>query len=198
LRGRSASNPLTDENLVSAAQSGEREAFAQLVRRYEDQVFTMSLRMLSHREDARDLAQEIFLTVYESLAEFRGDSLFKTWIYRITVNRCRDELRRRRTVKHTRPGSLEGPDGVALDPPGREPTPEAGARGRETEALIADAMERLPAELREIIVLRDVQDLAYEEMAGVLGVPVGTVRSRLNRARSQLAELLEPILKEER
>lgn len=184
--------------LVSAAQSGERDAFAQLVRRYEDQVFTMSLRMLSHREDARDLAQEIFLTVYQSLGEFRGDSLFKTWIYRVTVNRCRDELRRRRTVKHTRPGSLAGVDGTELDPPGREPTPEEGARGRETERLIADAMDRLPGDLREIVVLRDVQDLSYDEMARVLEVPVGTVRSRLNRARCQLAELLEPILKEER
>lgn len=182
---------------MKAAQSGDRDAFAQLVRRYEDQVFTMSYRMLSHREDARDLAQEIFLTVYERLPAFRGESTFKTWIYRVTVNRCRDELRRRRTVKHTRPGSLIDSEGEQLEPAGREPSPEQSARGREAEILVARAMEELTEELREIVVLRDVQDLAYEEIARVLDVPVGTVRSRLNRARARLAELLEPILKGE-
>jgi RNA polymerase sigma-70 factor (ECF subfamily) len=183
---------------VEAAQAGDRDAFAQLVRRYEDQVFTMSLRMLSHREDARDLAQEIFLTVFERLDAFRGESTFKTWIYRITVNRCRDELRRRKTVKHTRPGSLVGADGEQLDPPGREPSPEQGARGREAEQLVERAMEELPEELKEIVVLRDVQDLSYDEIARVLDVPVGTVRSRLNRARTRLVELLEPILEGDR
>jgi len=187
------SNP-PDETLVEAARAGDREAFARLVRRYEDQVFTMSLRMLSHREDARDLAQEIFLLLYERLADFRGESAFRTWVYRITVNRCRDELRRRKTVKHTRPDPLHGPDGEMREPPGREPSPEDAARGREAEEAIERALGELPGELREMIVLRDVQDLAYDEMARVLDVPVGTVRSRRNRARPQLAELLSTIL----
>ncbi|MHC4952368.1 MAG: sigma-70 family RNA polymerase sigma factor [Planctomycetota bacterium] len=192
----------SDEGLVVAAQKGDRDAFAQLVRRYESQVYTMSMRLLSNREDARDLAQEVFLTVYQSLDRFRGEAQFRTWLYRVTINRCRDEIRRRRTVKHTRPVSLEALAGApgdadgghALEPEAREPSPEAVARGREAELAVSDAVSRLPDELRETIVLRDVQDLAYDDIARVLEVPVGTVRSRLNRARTRLAELLQPYL----
>ncbi|MEM8885228.1 MAG: sigma-70 family RNA polymerase sigma factor, partial [Planctomycetota bacterium] len=126
------SNHPTDEQLLERARGGDREAFADLVRRYETPVYSMSFRMLSHREDARDLAQEIFLTVYQSLERFRGEAQFKTWLYRVTVNRCRDELRKRKTVKHTQPASLASlaPDeeGRVPEPPGREPSPEAAAR----------------------------------------------------------------------
>ena len=192
----------SDERLVMSARAGDREAFAQLVQRYEAQVYTMSMRMLSNREDARDLAQEVFLTVYQSLDRFRGEAQFRTWLYRVTLNRCRDEIRRRGTVKHTRPLSLDGIAGAAdadegasgIEPAAREPSPEAEARGRETQALVRKAIDRLPEELREALLLRDTQDLAYEQIASVLEVPVGTVRSRLNRARTRLAELLEPIL----
>ena len=198
----SAESGPPDGALVTAAREGDRDAFAQLVRRYESQVFTMSMRLLSNREDARDLAQEVFLTVYQSLDRFRGDALFRTWLYRVTINRCRDEIRRRRTVKHTRPVSLDGlaggggdaDDGRPLEPVAREPSPEAVARGHEMERAVTEAIGRLPDDLREPIVLRDVQDLAYDEIAGVLEVPVGTVRSRLNRARTRLAQMLQPIL----
>lgn len=186
-----------DAALIAASIEGDPEAFTQLVRRHEDAVFNMSYRMLSHREDARDICQEIFLTVFNRMREFRGDSQFGTWIFRIAVNRCRDELRRRKTVKHTRPVALD-PD--ALDPdvlaPAREPSAEAVARGKELEVIVSDCIASLPDDLREMIVLRDVQDLTYDEIAQVLDVPLGTVRSRLSRARSQLAELLEPILAE--
>jgi len=194
------SKPLTDEQLVAAAQAGDQDAFARLVRRHEDQVFTMALRLLCNREDARDLAQEVFLTVYQSLDRFRGDAQFRTWLYRVTINRGRDEIRRRGTVKHTRPVSLDRMMGgdeeraAAVEPAARGASPEAMARGHEAEQMIAAAMIRLSEELREVIVLRDVRDLAYDEMAQVLDIPVGTVRSRLNRARTRLAELLQPML----
>lgn len=184
------SNSPTDEELVQAAQNGDPDAFTQLVRRHEDAVFNMSFRMLSHREDARDLAQEVFLTVHGRLPEFRGESQFRTWLFRVVVNRCRDELRRRKTVKHTRPATLD-PESPT---PSRDPSPEAHARGRELEQIVESCMEQLPEELREMLVLRDVQDLAYDEIAQVADVPVGTVRSRLSRARTQLAGLLAPIL----
>ena len=160
----------------------------------------MALRLLCNREDARDLAQEVFLTVYQSLERFRGEAQFRTWLYRVTINRCRDEIRRRGTIKHTRPVSLDrimGGDeerAASLEPAARDASPEAVARGRETEQIVQRAMGELPEDLREAIVLRDVRDLAYDEMAQVLDIPVGTVRSRLNRARTRLAELLEPIL----
>jgi len=192
---------LSDERLVFSARAGDRDAFAQLVQRYEAQVYTMSMRMLSNREDARDLAQEVFLTVYQGLDRFRGEAQFRTWLYRVTLNRCRDEIRRRGTVKHTRPLSLDGlaansddERGAAVEPATREPSPEAAARGRETERLVNAAIERLPDELREALLLRDTQDLAYDQIASVLDLPVGTVRSRLNRARTRLAEMLQPIL----
>lgn len=182
-----------EARLIAAAVAGDRDAFTQLVRRHEDAVFNMSYRMLSHREDARDVCQEIFLTVFQRIREFRGESRFGTWIFRIAVNRCRDELRRRKTVKHTRP--------IALDPesstPAREPSPEAVARGKELEEIVSGCIAAMPDDLREMIVLRDVQDLAYEEIAHVLDMPLGTVRSRLSRARSCLAELLDPIVSED-
>ena len=195
----------TDEQLVFSARGGDRDAFGELVQRYEARVYTMSMRMLTNREDARDLAQEVFLTVFQSLDRFRGEAQFRTWLYRVTLNRCRDEIRRRGTVKHTRPLSLDGLAGnddddraAPLEPVAREPSPEEHASGRETERLVTDAIERLPEELREALVLRDTQDLAYEQIASVLEVPVGTVRSRLNRARTRLAEILDPILRGER
>ena len=191
----------TDEQLVFSARGGDRDAFGQLVQRYEARVYTMSMRMLTNREDARDLAQEVFLTVYQSLDRFRGEAQFRTWLYRVTLNRCRDEIRRRGTVKHTRPLSLDGlvdndenDRAAPVEPSAREPSPEEHARGRETQCLVTAAIDRLPEELREAIVLRDTQDLAYDQIASVLEVPVGTVRSRLNRARTRLAEILEPIL----
>jgi RNA polymerase sigma-70 factor (ECF subfamily) len=182
-----------ESRLIAATVAGDRDAFTQLVRSHEDAVFNMSYRMLSHREDARDVCQEIFLTVFNRIREFRGESRFGTWIFRIAVNRCRDELRRRKTVKHTRPVALD----LESPTPARGPSPEAVARGKELERIVSGCIASLPDDLREMIVLRDVQDLAYEEMAHVLEVPMGTVRSRLSRARSRLAELLEPMLAED-
>jgi RNA polymerase sigma-70 factor (ECF subfamily) len=197
------SKPLTDEQLVAAARAGDRDAFARLVRRHENQVFTMALRLLCNREDARDLAQEVFLTVYQSLDRFRGEAQFRTWLYRVTINRGRDEIRRRGTVKHTRPVSLDRMMGgdeeraALMEPASRDPSPEAVARGHEAERMVQAAMGQLSEELREVIVLRDVRDLAYDEMAQILEIPVGTVRSRLNRARTRLSELLQPMLEGE-
>jgi len=179
LERANSSNPLTDEQLVAATRAGDRDAFAQLVHRHEDQVLW---------------------TVYRSLERFRGEAQFRTWLYRVTINRCRDEIRRRGTIKHTRPVSLDRMMGgdeereAALEPEARQAAPEAIARGHETQRIVQDAIGQLTDELREAIVLRDVRDLAYDEMAQVLDIPVGTVRSRLNRARTRLAQLLEPIL----
>ncbi|MFI5403761.1 MAG: RNA polymerase sigma factor, partial [Planctomycetota bacterium] len=118
-----------------------------------------------------------------------------TWLYRVTVNRCRDELRRRATVKHTRPRPLGGPDpdDPPADPPARAASPEDAAVSRESLALVAAAVAALPEESREALVLRDVEGLSYEEIAAALEVPVGTVRSRLHRARSLLRDRLREV-----
>jgi RNA polymerase sigma-70 factor (ECF subfamily) len=185
-------DPARDAALVARARTGDRAAFDELVLRHEDRVYNMALRMLGNADDALDVAQEIFLSAYRALDGLEMKSLFSTWLYRVTVNRCRDEMRRRATVKHTRPRPLGGPDpdDPPADPPARSGSPEDAAISRESAAIVAAAVAALPEDAREALVLRDVEGLAYEEIADVLGVPVGTVRSRLHRARSLLRDRL--------
>ncbi|MHC4163855.1 MAG: RNA polymerase sigma factor [Planctomycetota bacterium] len=188
--------------LVAQARAGDRISFDALILRHQDRVYNMALRMLGHREDALDVAQEIFVTIFRSLDRFEEKARFSTWLYRVTVNRCRDELRRRTTVRHTRPRSLEtlthgDPERRSVDPPARGASPLEGAVARETEELVAGAICELPEDAREVLVMRDVEDLSYEEIADVLEIPVGTVRSRLNRARMLLRERIRPILEVE-
>jgi RNA polymerase sigma-70 factor (ECF subfamily) len=185
-------DPARDAALVARARDGDRAAFDELVLRHEDRVYNMALRMLGNADDALDLAQEVFLSAYRALKAFESKSLFSTWLYRVTVNRCRDEMRRRATVKHTRPRPLGGPDpdDPPADPPARSASPEEAAASRESMGIVAAAVEALPEDAREVLVLRDVEGLAYEEIAAVLDVPVGTVRSRLFRARSLVRDRL--------
>jgi RNA polymerase sigma-70 factor (ECF subfamily) len=185
-------DPAADAALVARARDGDRGAFDELVLRHEDRVYNMALRMLGNPDDALDVAQEVFLSAYRALKGFEMKSLFSTWLYRVTVNRCRDEMRRRATVKHTRPRPLggPGPDDPPEDPPARASSPDDAAVARESAAIVAAAVAALPDEAREALVLRDMEGLAYEEIAAVLDVPVGTVRSRLHRARGLLRDRL--------
>jgi RNA polymerase sigma-70 factor (ECF subfamily) len=196
---KSELEPGSDETLVSRARSGDTAAFDALILRHQDRVYNMAYRMLGNREDALDLSQEVFLTVFRSLGRFEAKARFSTWLYRVTVNRGRDELRRRGSVKHTRPQSIdaarngENPREIASAGP---PPPEE-AVGREMRERVEEAIGDLPADTRDVLVLRDREDLSYEEIAEILEIPVGTVRSRLNRARTLLKELLRPILEVE-
>ena len=201
-----SSNPEPDAQadaaLIARARSGDRTAFDELIVRYQDRVYSMALRMLGHREDALDVAQEVLVTVFKTLERFEEKARFSTWLYRVTINRCRDELRRRGTVKHTRPASLDtltrsDDEGRPADPPAREASPAESAVARETQEFVAQAIGELPDDAREVLVMRDVEDLSYEEIAGVLEIPVGTVRSRLNRARTLLRDRIRPILEVE-
>jgi len=201
-----SSNPEPDAQadavLVAQARAGDRASFDALILRHQDRVYNMALRMLGHKEDALDVAQEIFVTIFRSLDRFAEKARFSTWLYRVTVNRCRDELRRRTTVKHTRPRSLDmpmpgDPERRSIDPPTGGASPLQGAMARETQELVARAIGELPEDAREVLVMRDVEDLSYEEIADVLEIPVGTVRSRLNRARTLLRERIRPILEVE-
>ncbi len=194
-----SSNPgePTDEELVARARGGDRGDFDSLIGRFQDRVYNMAYRLLRDREDALDAAQEVFLSVFRGLADFADKARFSTWLYRVTINRCRDELRRRGTVKHTRPHSLHAlrdEDDRPLDPEAATPGPDALAQARETEAQVAGILAGLPDEAREVLVLRDTDGLAYDEIAAILGVPIGTVRSRLNRARQLFRERLAPVL----
>lgn len=191
-----------DRELVAAAKGGERSAFDELVVRHQDKVFNMSYRILGDREEALDCSQEIFLSAYRGLQRFDDKARFGTWLYRITVNRCRDQIRRRGFRKYTRPISLDaaGPDQESeggLEPAARESTPLERASTDERTRLVNAALQELPGDAREILLLRDLQGLSYEEVAEILEVPIGTVRSRLSRARGLLRERLLPILEGE-
>lgn len=187
----SAAGP-SDADLVRAARGGDAGAFRALFLRYQDRVYRMAHRMIGDREEATDLAQEVFLTVHRSLDRFEERSRFSTWLYRVTVNRCRDELRKRASVKHTRPGPLD----PGLPVPVAGAGPADAASSRETARIVQEALLALPEESREICILRDIEGLSYEEIAAALDLPVGTVRSRLFRARAALRDLLEPRLPE--
>lgn len=180
---------------MAQARRGDTVAFDDLVIRYQDRVFNMSYRMLGNREDAMDVSQEVFVTVFRSIGRFQERARFGTWLYRIIVNRCRDELRRRVSVKHTRPASLSAGDVEPTARVGAGPVEQASAR--ELQVLLERAIAELPEDVREVMVLRDTEDLAYEEIAAIVDVPVGTVRSRLNRARTLLKERLAPLLEAE-
>ncbi len=170
-----------DERLVSQFQSGEQGAFDELVERHRRRVYSLACRLVGQRE-ADDLSQDVFLAAYRALPAFRGHSTFSTWIYRITVHICSHHLRRRRLDM----SELEEhyPDGR------READPLHLALRGELQEHVRRAIDALPYKLRLVIVLRDLHSLSYEEIAAVVGCPIGTVRSRLHYATMKLAEML--------
>lgn len=168
----------TDAELVAASQSGDRVALDALLRRHHDRVRAVAARIAGNHADAADATQEALIAIVRGLPRFDGRSTFTTWLYRVTTNACLDELRRRRR----RPiPTLDGADA----PPARGV--ESGD-GRVVDRMVVDAaLLRLPDDFRIPVILRDLADLDYAEIADVLDVPVGTVKSRIARGRAQLA-----------
>ncbi|MDQ7794878.1 MAG: sigma-70 family RNA polymerase sigma factor [bacterium] len=181
-----------DEVLVKRARDGDTAAFEELVARYERRVYNLAYRYTGDREDASDLAQEAFLKAFLALRGFRGRSTFSTWLYRVTTNACLDAVRsrqRRRTVSLDQP--ILTVDGqVERQVSDSSVDPEELAQRREVQAVVRQAIARLSPDHRMVLVLRDLQGLAYEEVAAILGLNLGTVKSRLNRARLALRDLL--------
>jgi RNA polymerase sigma-70 factor (ECF subfamily) len=168
----------TDQELVRLFTRGDSAAFEELVRRHEQRIYNLSLRMLGRPEDARDATQETFLAAFRKLPSFRGDSSLSTWLHRVAMNACYDTLRRRkRRAEESLP---EDPGAASGD------LAESSAEAVDVQRALA----QVPDEFRAVLVLHDVQDLPYEEIAEVLGVPIGTVKSRLHRGRVGLARLL--------
>ncbi|HMB55157.1 MAG TPA: sigma-70 family RNA polymerase sigma factor [Thermoanaerobaculia bacterium] len=177
-----------DLEIVERHRLGDPEAFAEVFREHEETVYNVALRMSGDPFDAADLAQETFLRIYRHLAKFKGRSALKTWIYRVALNHCRSKLSRRRLPMQP----LLGPDGETerdLPDPARGPEERAVAsdEGRRVMAALAE----LPVAFREAVVLRDLEGLSYEEIAEVLKVRIGTVRSRIARGRDKLRTVLE-------
>ncbi len=182
---------LNERALIQQAKQGDQAAFAQLVTAYEGKIYNLALRYLGNREDAMDASQEVFLRMYRFLDGFQEDSSFSTWLYRIGVNVCKDLLSRR-TKRAEQP--LEYPDeedeSRAADIPDERYDPEAIVESAELRKILTDAIQQLPEPQREMIVLRDVQGLSYEEIAETLCLEAGTVKSRLFRARENLRKKL--------
>ena len=180
-----------ERELVQQAKAGDRAAFAGLVSAYEGKIYNLALRYLGSREDAMDASQEVFLRVFRFLPGFQEESGFSTWIYRIGVNVCKDMLHRR-LKRAEQP--LEVPDeedeGRPVDVPDLRYDPERIMEGAELRQALSDAILALPEQQREIIILRDIRGLSYEEIALALVLEAGTVKSRLFRARENLRKKL--------
>jgi RNA polymerase sigma-70 factor, ECF subfamily len=173
----------SDETLAQRAQQGEISAFAELVSRYQRTVLNLAYRMLGDPQEAEDVAQEVFIRAYQSLGSFDSSRRFFSWLYRIAVNRCLSVRARPRTE------SLDEEDGAALPDPANSPEQQA-ARG-ETRAAVQRAIAALPQHERALVALRYGADLSYEEIAATMQLPLGTVKTRLFRARQRLAGLLK-------
>ncbi|HEY6102841.1 MAG TPA: sigma-70 family RNA polymerase sigma factor [bacterium] len=161
--------------LLASSRRGDLSAYDRLVAAYQDRVYQTAYRITGHREDAWDAVQEAFLRAFRALRSFRGDAAFSTWMTRIAVNAALDVVRRRP------PHAPVIPEGAAA---GTDPSDEV--LRRDQQRRVQQAIAALPADHRAVVVLRDVQDLSYEEIARTLRLPVGTVRSRLSRARETL------------
>jgi len=184
-----------DQQLVERVQKGDKSAFDLLVLKYQHRVLKLVSRFVSDAADAQDVAQEAFLKAYRALPSFRGDSAFYTWLYRIAINTAKNTLvsNRRRPIdfdldlqdpeqydRHAKLKDVDTPEGVLLT--------------EEIRQVVERAMEQLPEDLRTAIVLREIEGLSYEEIAEAMDCPVGTVRSRIFRAREAIDKRLQPLL----
>jgi RNA polymerase sigma-70 factor (ECF subfamily) len=180
-----------DLEAIRAVLSGEEEAFRHLVDKYASSIFNLAYRMTGNAADAEDLAQEAFLQAFARLRDFRVGSRFHPWIYTIAINLCRSHLRRRSLPRWLAPPRERGEEVPQPELPEPSPDPEQALLSREAEASLRKAVRDLPSKYREVFVLRQSQELSYEEIAALLGLPLGTVEVRLFRARRLLLKSLE-------
>lgn len=187
-----AVSPNCDQLLVQRAQAGDQYAFDLLVIRYERRILRLIARLVPGKMEAEDVAQDTFLRAYRSLHNFRGDAKFYTWLYRIAVNSAKDSLRRKaeREATFSEADLLDSANSFdALD----GDTPECILMSKQIAKAIYDALDTLPVDIRAAILLREMEGMSYKEIALTLGCPVGTVRSRIYRAREFIAGRLLPV-----
>ena len=174
-----------ESSLIAAAKGGDASAFETLMGAYERKVYDLCLRMMGNPHDGEDCAQEAMLRIWQRLSQYRGDSAFSTWVYRVTASCCLDALRRRRPQS-----SLEAMQEDGFDARDDAPTPPEAHEAREMQRAIAGALADVPADMRSVFLLRDVHGLSVEDTARALGISGGTVKSRLSRVREKLARSL--------
>ncbi|MCD4824782.1 MAG: sigma-70 family RNA polymerase sigma factor [Phycisphaerae bacterium] len=186
-----------EADLIRQCQAGKSEAFAELVVRYQDRVYNIIFRMCNRQADADELTQETFLKAFEKLDQFQGGSRFYTWLFRIATNLTLSHRRRGRTVKFHPLAGTDDDCGqemanaqTAEIAARRNPAPEAAAMRKETSSRVTEALNELEDDYRMVVILRDVDNMNYEQISEALGVPTGTVKSRLYRARRTLRDKL--------
>lgn len=177
-----------DELLIKRAQKGEVDAFEELIAKHEKRIYNIALRTMKSAEDAKDMAQEAIIKIYRSIAGFKGDCTFAVWVYRITVNTCLDELRRKKKRTAVSLDHLADQGVQQFEDEGE--TPEESLSRKELGGKISAAIASLDDDYRVAVTLRDVQGLSYQEIAEITGATLGTVKSRINRARAQLQKKL--------
>jgi RNA polymerase sigma-70 factor, ECF subfamily len=192
------SRGLDDQSLVQKCRSGQTEAFGDLVRRYQDRLYPTVLRLLGSAEDAEDTLQDTFVRAFEKLDQFQGESSFYTWIYRIAVNLALSGHRKRR-VRSAHRIKREHSISHGSEPMDESPEadPTVPLERAERERIVTAALDQLGPEHRAVVILKDFDGRRYEEISEILHIPVGTVRSRLHRARCELRDRLRVLVDEE-
>ena len=183
-------NDINEMQLVKRAAGGDSGAFEALIAPHERKIYALTLRMCKNQADAQDCMQDALLHVYKALRNFKGDSAFSTWVYRIVMNSCIDGHRRK---KLRSAGSLDALSESGWNAPDPAMKPDEHAENAALREQLSDALNTLPAEMRSAVVLRDVHGCSYEEIAGILQINEGTVKSRISRGREKLREILAGI-----
>ncbi|MCG6156871.1 RNA polymerase sigma factor [Rubinisphaera margarita] len=185
----------TDLELIAESVRGQTPAFDTLVTRYQDRLFNALVQIVRDREEARDVAQETFVTAWSKLSSFRGDAEFYSWLFRVAYNTVISRRRKKRVATVT----LTPPDQTGLSFPedGRAPSPGDRLERQERQQMVHSALDELPEEFRSVLVLKEIENFKYEEIAQILDLPLGTIRSRIHRARILLREKLTRLLDEQ-
>jgi RNA polymerase sigma-70 factor (ECF subfamily) len=178
-----------DIELINRCRRGDRDAFGEIVRRHQERIYNLCRHLLGNRAEAEDMAQATFLKAYRNLGKFQPQAALYTWLYRIAVNTCLDHLRRPffESIFRRSPTGEE----QVLEQPSSEPSPEKNLENRQLHVALEKALGKLSPKLRAVIVLKEIEGLAYEEIAATLEISLGTVKSRISRARGELQGLLQ-------
>lgn len=179
---------MDEQKLIALAQQGDQTAFEQLLDKYQKSVYHQALRLLNNPEDAADVTQEVFIKVWRHLPSFRGDSGFATWLYKLTDNAAIDLLRREK--KRQGDAALDDDESL-MEPIDPSPTPQQAMEKQERQQAVADGLAQLSSEHRQVLVLREINGLSYEEIGAILDLSPGTVKSRIARARISLLKFLQ-------
>lgn len=182
---------MSDEELVEKIKKGDIDAYEEIIKKYENKVCGIIYHMIKNQNDVEDLAQEVFIKVYKNLSKFKGDSSLYTWIYKITVNLCLDEVKKRKNIIYL-DEKLEVEDGeLKRELPSSDKTQVELYEEKELKEKLHKCIGKLPEKQRVMIVLRDIKGFSYEEISEITSVKLGTVKSQINRARLKLKELLD-------